>query len=181
MPWTGSILTLASQVAELPASIGNLSALYRLGLKGNQLTRLPPEIRGLRSLVELFITNNKLESLPAEFGQLKSLVKLQVGARLQFGALNKKHKKHYKTAQVAGEAPGGARPQFVALRSRIVQIQTRHGRICVPGGEEIWKDLRASCKRYEAWGNPHGILIDMRTHGVLYIWERMGFLYQGKE
>ncbi|KAK9834070.1 hypothetical protein WJX81_007769 [Elliptochloris bilobata] len=68
---------MANRLAVLPEEIGNLSALYRLGLKGNKLTALPASVGTLVSLVELFITDNQLAELPAELGQCSALVKVQ--------------------------------------------------------------------------------------------------------
>lgn len=56
----------ANRLTRLPSEIGQLSALRRLGLKGNALVRLPSSIGDLSLLVELYLTGNILEALPNE-------------------------------------------------------------------------------------------------------------------
>jgi leucine-rich repeat protein SHOC2 len=57
----------------LPAEIGQLTSLRKLGLSGNKLLSLPAEIWQLTSLRKLYLTRNQLTSVPAEIGQLTSL------------------------------------------------------------------------------------------------------------
>jgi hypothetical protein len=65
------------RLMSLPETIGNLTSLYRLGLKSNQLEALPESFGGLTSLVELFLTDNCLRAFPASISQCTSLVKFQ--------------------------------------------------------------------------------------------------------
>ena len=44
-----------NQLTSVPAEIGQLTSLKRLGLSGNQLTSLPAEIGQLASLTELYL------------------------------------------------------------------------------------------------------------------------------
>jgi len=48
----------------LPSTIGNLSELKRLDLRGNQLAMLPPEIGNLSVLLQSNLENNRLAVLP---------------------------------------------------------------------------------------------------------------------
>ena len=57
---------MANHLVSIPEELCQLSALYRLGLKGNQLTHLPETFGGLTGLVELFITGECLHVQPAE-------------------------------------------------------------------------------------------------------------------
>ena len=57
----------------LPAEIGQLTSLRKLGLSGNKLLSLPAEIGLLTTLRDVNLTRNQLTSLPAEIGQLTSL------------------------------------------------------------------------------------------------------------
>ena len=72
------VLNLAENRLEaLPADIGALANLVRLGLKGNRLTALPDSIGSLTALKELYLTDNRLAHLPRSIGALTALVKLQ--------------------------------------------------------------------------------------------------------
>ena len=57
----------------VPAEIGQLTSLGKLGLSGNKLTSVPAEIGQLASLKMLDLSDNQLTSAPAEIGQLASL------------------------------------------------------------------------------------------------------------
>jgi hypothetical protein len=60
----------------LPAELGQLSALQRLGLGGDWLSTLPAELGQLTALQGLRLSYNQLSALPAEIGQLTALKKL---------------------------------------------------------------------------------------------------------
>ena len=55
---------MGNRLEQLPDRFGDLSGLYRLGLKSNGLRQLPGSFTRLTNLVELFITDNKLTELP---------------------------------------------------------------------------------------------------------------------
>ena len=57
----------------VPAEIGQLTSLGKLGPSGNKLTSVPAEIGQLASLKMLDLSDNQLTSAPAEIGQLTSL------------------------------------------------------------------------------------------------------------
>ena len=66
----------------MPAEIGQLTALRKLNLNGNQLTSVPAEIGQLTSLTQLYLNDNKLTSLPAAIRELRAAgcyVQLGVG------------------------------------------------------------------------------------------------------
>ncbi|MBN2391374.1 MAG: hypothetical protein JXR84_11650 [Anaerolineae bacterium] len=73
-------LTLVSNGlnGSLPAAIGNLTALWGLGLSNNQLSgALPPEIGNLTALAQIFLENNQLSGpIPPEIGNLTALTVL---------------------------------------------------------------------------------------------------------
>jgi len=61
---------------DVPAALGGLTALKRLGLSGNQLTTVPAELGGLTALERLNLHGNQLTSLPEAFGGLTGLSEL---------------------------------------------------------------------------------------------------------
>jgi internalin A len=63
-------------LTELPESIGQLTALQELSLRGNKLTELPESIGQLIALQSLYLDNNKLTELPESIGQLTALQSL---------------------------------------------------------------------------------------------------------
>ncbi|MBD1903832.1 leucine-rich repeat domain-containing protein [Trichocoleus sp. DQ-A3] len=72
-----SLSVSISQLASLPAEIGQLHSLTKLLVHHcNQLASLPAEVGQLHSLTELYLNYNQLISLPAEIGQLHSLREL---------------------------------------------------------------------------------------------------------
>ena len=66
---------------DLPAQLGQLSALTDLRLFDNQLTgRIPPELGELSSLETLYLDSNRLSgAVPPELGQLGALTTLSLG------------------------------------------------------------------------------------------------------
>lgn len=64
----------------LAPEIGQLTALEKLHLVGNDLSSLPPEISHLTALKELNLSLNQFSSLPPEIGQLKVLKSLGLSA-----------------------------------------------------------------------------------------------------
>jgi internalin A len=60
----------------VPDSIGQLTALTSLGLRGNQLTAVPDSIGQLTALTELVLTGNQLTAVPDWIGQLTALTGL---------------------------------------------------------------------------------------------------------
>ena len=68
-------------VGELPAELGNLAALDRLGLHRNDLTgAIPPEFGSLPNLQRLELARNRLTgSIPPELGNLSKLEWLELG------------------------------------------------------------------------------------------------------
>lgn len=63
---------------ELPASIGALTQLRDLSLRGNLLSALPAEVAGLRALRHLDLRGNLLDDLPEELLALPDLRKLDL-------------------------------------------------------------------------------------------------------
>jgi len=61
------------QLAMLPESIGQLTALQFLRLDGNQLTTLPESIGQLTALQDLWLQHNQLTTLPESIVQLTAL------------------------------------------------------------------------------------------------------------
>jgi hypothetical protein len=55
-------LTINGQLTSLPGSIGNLTALESLDLRGNQFTAIPPALGKLPKLKELWLTGNPIPS-----------------------------------------------------------------------------------------------------------------------
>jgi internalin A len=66
-------------LVEVPAEIGQLTALTVLYLSNNLLTALPPEIGQLTALTALYLQHNLLTALPLEIGQLTALTGLYLG------------------------------------------------------------------------------------------------------
>ena len=62
----------------LPDSIGDLTFLEELSLKGNWLEKLPESFGKLRNLKNLYIYNNHLAQLPEDIGDLKNLEALDL-------------------------------------------------------------------------------------------------------
>lgn len=65
-----------NNLSSLPPEIGRLIALKGLNLNGNLLSTMPPEIGQLTALSELNLNYNQLSTLPPEIGQLRSLAAL---------------------------------------------------------------------------------------------------------
>jgi Leucine-rich repeat (LRR) protein len=63
---------------EVPAALGNLTALTTLYLNGNRLTSLPAELERLPALTDLWLEENQLRSLPAGLWNLTALTCLQL-------------------------------------------------------------------------------------------------------
>ncbi len=61
-----------NQLTTLP-ELGQLTTLEALSLGGNQLTTLPPELGQLTALTWLYLSDNQLTTLPLELGQLTAL------------------------------------------------------------------------------------------------------------
>ena len=74
--WQADLDLSDLNLAKLPPSIGQLTALTTLDLNINQLTTLPPEIGLLIALTTLHLTINSLTTLPPEIGQLTALTTL---------------------------------------------------------------------------------------------------------
>jgi hypothetical protein len=68
-----------NQLPGLPESLGNLTALRRLGLGGNQLSALPEWLGNLSALTWLDLSRNRLVALPGWLGSLTGLTELWVG------------------------------------------------------------------------------------------------------
>lgn len=80
-----------ADIITLPASIGRLVDVQRLGLYGSHLVRLPPEIGGMRSLAYLDVyTSYRLHFLPYEATHCVNLRDSRVSTRALFG--NYKHR-----------------------------------------------------------------------------------------
>lgn len=61
-----------NEISEVPASLGTLSCLRSLDLRGNQLASLPVSLSKLQ-LDALDLSNNRLEAFPAWLTEMKSL------------------------------------------------------------------------------------------------------------
>jgi hypothetical protein len=61
-----------NQLPSVPAELGKLSALTKLGLGGNQLTSVPAELGNLSALTELKLSRNQLTVVPAALGRLRA-------------------------------------------------------------------------------------------------------------
>ncbi|MEQ9001383.1 MAG: COR domain-containing protein [Coleofasciculus sp. B1-GNL1-01] len=73
-----------NNIQELPAEIGQLTALQSFDLSDNNIQKLPPQIGQLTALQSLQLWDNKIQKLPAEIGQLTSLQSLNLrGNKLQ--------------------------------------------------------------------------------------------------
>jgi len=64
------------KLSYLPESIGNLTNLEYLDLRGNQLIILPESIENLTRLTELYLDNNRLTFLPESIGNFTLLTEL---------------------------------------------------------------------------------------------------------
>jgi hypothetical protein len=67
-----------NQLASVPASLGELTALTTLWLSGNQLTSVPAALGELTALRELYLFDNQLTSVPAALGGLTALTHLDL-------------------------------------------------------------------------------------------------------
>ena len=65
-------------LTELPDSLGQLTQLQRLILRGNRLTALPDSLGQLTQLWHLFLSDNQLTALPDSLGQLTQLRSLDL-------------------------------------------------------------------------------------------------------
>ena len=65
-------------MSKLPESIGNLTQLESLDIRGNQLTKLPESIGNLTQLNELDLSGQKLTELPESIGNLTRLNSLNL-------------------------------------------------------------------------------------------------------
>jgi len=63
---------------EILESIGRLTYLRRLGLKGNKIQKIPESIGKLTSLKELNLSHNKIQQIPLSIRSLKNLEKLNL-------------------------------------------------------------------------------------------------------
>ena len=83
-PWTGRVIELDlmrdALGGQIPAALGELSALEKLDLYGTGLTgRIPPELGRLSNLRELSLGENELMgTIPPEFGALTNLERLSL-------------------------------------------------------------------------------------------------------
>ncbi|MFX1516438.1 MAG: leucine-rich repeat domain-containing protein [Promethearchaeota archaeon] len=80
-PWEMSIYHMDfsdNDLSTLPATLGNLSSLDRLLVRGNNIETLPEEIGNLQSLFELDLADNKLKYLPKSLGKLSYLNNLNL-------------------------------------------------------------------------------------------------------
>ena len=72
-----------NRLTSVPKELGGLTALTVLVLGGNQLTSVPEELGGLTALKTLLLNGNQLTSMPAEVGGLTALTWLNLrGNRL---------------------------------------------------------------------------------------------------
>ena len=78
-----------NQFTELPPELGNLTALETLRLHGNQLSgSIPPELGSLAALELLYLRHNQLTgSIPPELGNLTELVMLELYRNQLTGSL----------------------------------------------------------------------------------------------
>lgn len=65
-----------SPLKNLPPTIGNLSQLTKLSIRGTQLNKLPKELNQLVKLQTLDLSKNELSSIPSEIFNLSALQKL---------------------------------------------------------------------------------------------------------
>ena len=65
-------LQLRGLTGAVPAEIGQLTSLTKLGLRHNKLTSVPAEIRQLASLKRLCLHDNQLTSVPAAIRELRA-------------------------------------------------------------------------------------------------------------
>ncbi len=73
-----------NRLAQLPASLGQLSGLQKLMLAGNQLRSLPPEMANCDRLELIRLSANRLESLPEWLLRLPRLAWLACGGNPVF-------------------------------------------------------------------------------------------------
>jgi len=72
-PATTTLDASENELPELPAAIGELTALTSLDVSDNKLTTFPAEIGQLTAPKELLAYKNEIKELPKEFGDLSSL------------------------------------------------------------------------------------------------------------
>ncbi len=65
-----------NSITSVPAEIGNLTSLQNLSISRNELTAIPAEIGALTNLQGLFLDSNELTAIPAEIGALTQLTDL---------------------------------------------------------------------------------------------------------
>ena len=65
-------------IAILPSSIGNMTELNNLTIRGTQIAEIPNEIEGLTKLTKLKLYNNKITTLPSGIGNLSLLRQLHI-------------------------------------------------------------------------------------------------------
>ena len=63
-------------LTDIPAEVGQLSALQAGTWHRNRITHLPEEIGGLTSLRDFAVYHNKLRALPKSIGQLRNCIEL---------------------------------------------------------------------------------------------------------
>lgn len=67
-----------NEISEIPASIGECTALTSLDMSGNKLTGLPVEIGNCAALEEILCYKNEIKELPKEIGNLAALKTLNM-------------------------------------------------------------------------------------------------------
>lgn len=75
-----TLTMMRCKIPEVPRWIGNLEALIRLNLNGNDLVDLPDTIGELTELLVLDVGRNQLRELPASCAHLTKLEELYVDA-----------------------------------------------------------------------------------------------------
>lgn len=83
--WIGELSALTfiavdhNRIATLPPSIGALAAMDTLNVSHNELAALPEELSYLGCLKTLIASSNRIESLPSSIGRLGGLENLEMG------------------------------------------------------------------------------------------------------